>query len=122
MQKHGTVDLSWQENLLVVQTFGPFNEEAIEYIIAEAKKTVKNRPARLWKRLEILDEETLASPAVLARVKELNTWFEDNGCMQVAVVVCNEIQVYVTEKVLNSYAKIFRDAEAAKKWLGGQGE
>ncbi|WDD98533.1 hypothetical protein [Thalassomonas actiniarum] len=120
MKKHGVVTLNWQANLLVLRAYGPFNEEGIEAIFHEAQQSVINRQLQSWNRLEILDDETLGSPAVLNRVKDLYTWFENNGCEHTALVVSNCVQIYVAEELLKSKAKIFRDLDAAKKWLSEQ--
>ncbi|WP_281560788.1 hypothetical protein [Thalassomonas sp. RHCl1] len=120
MKRHGVVTLSWQANLLVFKAYGPFNEEGIEAVFYEAQQSVINRQLQRWNRLEILDDETLGSPAVLNRVKDLYAWFENNGCEHTAVVVSNSVQIYVTEELLQSKAKIFRDINTAKKWLAEQ--
>ncbi|WDE11304.1 hypothetical protein [Thalassomonas haliotis] len=120
MEKHGVATFSWQENLLVIKVYGPFNEEGIESAFEQARQCVINRQAQRWNRLEILDNETLGSPAVVNRVKDLYAWFEENGCEHAAVVVSNCVQIYVIEELLQGQVKIFHDPDAAKKWLSEQ--
>ena len=118
MKKHGTVDFYWLDNLLVIKTYGPFNEEGVDHAISEVKESVQNQEAKAWLRLEILDDETLGSPTVLARVKELHQWCEYNGCDNSAIVVSNNLQVYMVENMIESQINVFRDLDKAKTWLG----
>ncbi|WDE05950.1 hypothetical protein SG34_003195 [Thalassomonas viridans] len=119
MRIHGRVDSYWQDNVLVLHAYGPFNEEGIDQAIEQPKTLVNNRPVQAWNRLEIRDDETMGSPEVAAKAKAkaLDAWFESNGCRHIAVVVRNNMQIYVVQELLQSHAKVFHDLNEAKKWL-----
>lgn len=117
MNKHGELLYFWEGDLLTVNAKGPFNDEGILSSGVGIKKAILSQNIKNWRRLEILDEETLGSPSVLALVKDLFDWYLDNGCERVAVVVCNSVQQAVIEKMLQSSDPIFRNFSDAKKWL-----
>lgn len=118
MNRHGQMSFSWSDDLLIVKPKGPFNEEGREYVNNRVKDVILNKGLKRWRRLEILDEETMGSPSVLGMVKDLYTWYEDNGCYATAVVVKNSLQIYVIEEMFQSRTvKIFSNISEAEKWI-----
>lgn len=117
MNEHGELRFYWQENTLRVSAKGPFNDEGMLSSSDNIKKAISKKNLLSWSRLEILDEETLGSPSVLGIVDELYTWYIDNGCNRIAIVVSNNLQQTIIEDVFYSDASIFRCEKEAIKWL-----
>jgi len=118
VDRHGRVEFCWQEDLFVVKTYGPFNEEGVDYCITELKNSVVAQDLKRWQRMEIFCEETLASPEAMKEVKESYHWHESHGCYAVAVVVKNNLQKQVVESMVNSpITQVFFGIEDAKSWL-----
>lgn len=117
MNKHGYVNFYWHEDILTLELEGPFNEEGLNYYFSLVKTSILNRSGKNWRRLEIWDEETLGSLETLGIGKDIDKWFEENGCLLAAVVVSNSLQKQVLENIIKSNMKIFRNEIEARKWL-----
>jgi hypothetical protein len=117
MNKHGELLLSWEESILIVRANGSFNEEGALAAVTEVKKSVLAKKHPCWQRLGFWDEEYLGSPETMQLFKEVHEWCLSNGCVKVAVVVCNSLQQQVAEKIFSSKAKVFRCEHDARAWL-----
>ena len=117
MHRHGNMKLSWYKQILIGEIEGAFNEESLEYWFPKVKHLIHNRKTDSWYRLEIWDDEVLGSPETIEYAKAMYEWYEENGCVATAVVVCNRIQEQIITAMLQSQAKLFRDKEEAIEWL-----
>jgi hypothetical protein len=115
--RHGNMNLSWHKEILVAEIEGAFNEEGLEYWFPKVKQLIENRKIDTWYRLEIWDEEVLGSPETIEHAKAMYEWYEENGCLAIAVVVCNRIQEQIITAMFQSQAKIFRNKDEAIQWL-----
>ncbi len=121
MEKHGETKFYWEGNLLIVEPKGPFNEEGQTYACNQIKLAILDSGIKRWRRLEILDEKTMGSLAVLDIVKDLYTWYDQNGCYITAVVVKNSLQAHSVAEVFNSpTVKIFISLVDAINWISQQ--
>lgn len=120
MNAHGEVFLEWDEDLLIVHARGPFNEIGAESSILAIQSSIRNENRKLWCRLEVWDQETLGSPAVVALIKDAAVWYKENGCFASAVVISNSIQNQLIQKVTNEQTKTFYDKSEAIQWLNDQ--
>lgn len=120
MNAHGDISLFWDGDLLVVKTFGPFNEIGLKTIISKIRESILNKGIESWRKMEIWDEETLGSPDVVATGQAVAKWYKDNGCIASAVIVCNSLQEELVDKITSNNTKSFRDQEAAMNWLNQQ--
>ena len=120
MNAHGDFTLFWDGDLLVVKTFGPFNELGLKIIISKIRESILNMGLESWRKMEIWDEETLGSPDVVATSQEVAKWYKDNGCIASAIIVCNSLQEQLVDKITTNNTKSFRDQETAMNWLNQQ--
>jgi len=114
---HGKVTLSWDKDLLIIEAFGPFNDEGLDYYNALIKNAINGRSCESWKRLEIWDNEVLGSPSVVDKCKAMHGWYDENRCVLSAVVVSNRIQEIILREKVNTSAHIFFSSEDARNWL-----
>ncbi len=117
MNKHGNMVFSWQKDLLTIEIRGAFNKEGMEFWFSEIKKYFKNNGIKVWRRLEIWDEEAMGIPESIEVGKLIYDWLDDNGCTLTAVVVKNTIQEKIIKDSFKSNVKTFRDEEKAREWL-----
>ena len=117
MNRHGEILFTWENDILIVQVIGAFNEQGIEYYVPLMRKYILNRAVDKWSRLELWDDEALGCPQTLALVKSVYEWYELNGCILSAVVVSNSIQAQVIRGMLKSDAKTFLVKTEAIEWL-----
>ena len=121
MNRHGEMKFSWDKNLLTVHTKGQFNLEGFKYGFSQLQNTVLNNPYDTWQRLQVLDDETMASPEVIEYGKATWAWCFDNGCTHFAFVVANALQMHILNNSASSKVKAFTTIEEAKKWLNEVG-
>ena len=121
MEKHGEMTCYWKGTLLTVEPKGSFNEEGLKYACTQVKQAIENSGIKHWRRLEILDEKTMGSPAVLDIAKDMYAWYDQNGCYLTAVVVKNRIQEHAVSEVFKSpTVKIFISLVDAINWINQQ--
>jgi len=117
---HGQVTISWEEDLFVVSAYGPFNEEGLIYCANKLMEQVSSRNLANWKKLEIWDDKTLASPDALKVVKPLFDWYKLKGCELDVFVIKNSVQKYILDELDISNLVIFYDEKEARDWLSKQ--
>ena len=120
MKPHGNITLYWNDDLLVVKTFGPFNEIGLKIIISEIRDSILNKGLKSWRKLEIWDEETLGSPEVIAKGQSVAKWYKDNGCYASAIVICNCLQEKLAGEITTNNTRPIRNEKEAMKWLNKQ--
>lgn len=121
MERHGEAKFYWEDDLLIVEPKGPFNLEGSQYQCDEMQTAILEKDLKCWRRLEILEPNTLGSPDVLAVVKGLYHWYDQHGCYAAAVVVKNGVQRYAIETVFQGKnVSIFNNEEEARAWLDAQ--
>lgn len=97
MHTHGFVKYEWQNNILRIDTFGPFNLKGINEAFDNLKQTVKTHTPPKWYRVDILDEETLGGLDVMEVIALSYKWSIDNHCQFIAIVCANSIQLGLFE-------------------------
>lgn len=117
MKKHGNMNLSWQEDLFILEIEGPFNEDGMAFWFAELKKSVESKGIKEWRRLELWNDQVLGSPKSIEIGKSIYEWYQEHGCTVTAVVVSNSLQEQIIKNLFKSDAQIFRDKEKAQQWL-----
>ena len=120
MNLHGEIIFTWEADLFTLEAKGPFNEIGLEYWFSEIKKQVIAKGFLNWRRLEIWDDEALSTPKGLDIAKIIFDWYEQNGCILVAVVISNSLQEQIIKESFKSKAEIFHDIETAKTWISSQ--
>lgn len=117
MNPHGKIEFYWLGTILVVNFYGPFNEEGIAEAIAALRKTVTDKNFRYWSRLGIFDKESLGSPKTFELLKQSYQWFEDHGCLHTAVVAETSLLKQLLQSSIIQRIEFFDSEEEAKQWL-----
>jgi len=120
MNAHGDLSLLWDGDLLIVKTFGPFNEIGLKILISKIRESILGKGLKSWRKMEIWDEETLGSPDVVSTGEAVAKWYKDNGCYASAIIVCNSLQEQIADNITSNNTKSFRNQEAAMNWLNLQ--
>ena len=117
MNQHGEFELSWIEDLLIIKMAGPFNDEGVLDCSEEVKALIQRKNLPSWRRLEILDDNTLASLSALEHTRELYAWYNEHGCRATAIVVSNSVQVGVIKEFIKCNDPIFYKLSEAIDWI-----
>ena len=120
MKPHGIVELYWRESLLLIETQGPFNVEGVSIAFQQIKQSVERHKPESWFRIDILDQDTLGCPQVMKVIGDSYKWSLTNGCLEVAVVCENQLQLDLLTKFIDHTAlniKGFQNKEQAIQHL-----
>ena len=122
MKIHGYVDFEWSNDVLVVKGYGPFNLEAVEKAERQYTEAINSRKVRCYGVLEIWDEDSLGSPEVMSRISDF--WYElsSKKCNKLAILVTNQFQQKICEKLLPKLGRVFLDQSEAESWLSSGSE
>jgi hypothetical protein len=119
MNIHGYLEFKWDNSVLYVHAFGPFNEEGVTKASNEYLKLISDRVNSRYSIIEIWDEDSLGSPQVMAKVSEMWELLLKNNCVSIAVIVSNSLQQTLCEKLLPSKGRVFVNIEGAEIWING---
>ncbi|WP_157673861.1 hypothetical protein [Cognaticolwellia beringensis] len=117
MNRHGKITFTWENDLFISKVEGPFNELGLAYYSSEIKKSVISKDFKQWRRIEVWDEESIASPETLNIGKELYDWCKNNGCVLEAIVLSTHLQKHIVKDIFKSKIEIFQNITEAKAWL-----
>ncbi len=120
MNRHGEFKFYWNGDLLTIKMMGPFNDEGVLACSKEIKDAIRQRNLPSWRRLEMLDEYTLASMSALELTRQLYEWYNNHGCRATAIVVSNSVQVDALQKIIKCHDPIFFNMSKAKEWIKNQ--
>ena len=121
MKAHGEADITWQDNILILEVHGPFNDEGVMKILASIKQSVLNKNIKSWYRIEVLDAEAMGSPQTISMVSDMYIWAQNNGCQATAVVISNLVQKQALKEIQQgTRVKVFKDVHQAKDWIAQQ--
>jgi len=120
MKPHGKIELSWNKNALIINTYGPFNLEGITIAFEQIKHSVALTKPVAWYRLDLLDDETLGCPQVMKVIGDSYKWSLCNGCPEIMVACHNQIQTTLLNQFIHYTGlniKAFSCKEAAISYL-----
>lgn len=103
---------------MTIDCQGPFNPESLAHYASQIKQSVlTNVNCKDWQRLEVWDDESLASPEGLVMCKAFWDWCNDNGCSFTAIVISNAIQTHLLKQHIGDTLKTFKTINEAQVWL-----
>ena len=108
---------NWDDSILYIEGFGPFNEEGIVDAADTYLNTIINRASDLFSIIEIWDDECLASPQAISLIAGHWSTLSRNGCISLAIVATNCVQRSIAQSQLPEFGKVFSDKEDAMQWL-----
>ena len=122
MESHGQIKLEWDKDILVLKATGPFNLEGMMDALNQIRESVNTANQASWKRLTILDTESLGSIETVGIMKQNYIWTKTHGCTATAVVVRSTFQTEIFDEIANgdSKQKTFMNEEDARTWLSSQ--
>lgn len=117
MKIHGKTTFTWKNDVLYMETFGPFNEEGMVHTANEYQKTIVNKKCKSFCIIEIWDSETSTSPEGIQEMGKFWRTLQDSGCIALAVVASNNVQEWAAKSQLPVIGKIFQTQEDAEIWV-----
>lgn len=123
LQPHGLINLVWEEDLLIIETQGPFNKEGITIAGKHLIESIIKRKSPSWRRLDITDDNALGDPEVMKSIAYGYLWGFENGCRAMALVYFNSLQKVLIENFIaenNVNLQAFSNINEAQNWLAEQ--
>jgi hypothetical protein len=114
---HGEVSLQWDNDLLIIKAYGPFNEIGVQHSLEKIQTSIEDRNLKSWRKLDFWDEDAFGSPVVMSMTKAAAHWYMANGCYASAIVICNCVQESIFKNTGQDGPQFFYDKEAAVQWL-----
>ena len=120
MNIHGEFKFFWDGDLLTINKKGPFNDEGVLACSEQIKAVIRDENLPSWRRLEILDDDTLASIPAFEHISKLYVWYNEHGFLATAIVVSNNVQTDAIKRYIKSNAAIFYKLSDATDWINHQ--
>lgn len=117
MKAHGILQLTWRQNTLYAEAFGPFNEEGVIEASKNYLDALGKPPSATFSVIEVWDENSMTSPDALRNVGRLWSVLANYGCCSFALTVSNKLQESVAQPYLPEIGKIFNNLDDAELWL-----
>lgn len=116
MVAHGKIKCTWQDNLLRLDVFGPFNVIGVNKAFDELRHIAQQAKQETWFRIDIIDEETLSCPQVMKTIGQSYVWSLNNHCQMIAIVCANRVQLSLLYSFIETSGlnvKAFTDTDEA---------
>ena len=92
MVGHGKINCAWQNNILHLDVFGPFNVIGVKNAFKQLQAHIDIDSNQNWYRIDVIDEQTLGCPQVMKIISQTYVWSLENHCQMIAIVCANRVQ------------------------------
>lgn len=121
---HGSYIIEQQNNILLIDAQGPFNEETTEQYHQDIKLITKKMSGSPWASLVSFKSNSVFTPDVEHKLIETNQYRVDHGMVAVAAVISNSAYADIIQMQLQRIYQscsiqfnFFSDTDHAQKWL-----
>lgn len=124
---HGHFDVSLEDNILVIDAFGPFNEQAVHNYESKLKQILNDLEGKQWSQITIVHGFSLGTGIAEKELTESIKYRKSIGLEAAAVVLENVEGLSLMKTQLGRcYVecgipfKFFEEFSIAKNWLNEQ--
>lgn len=121
---HGSYTIEQQNNILLIDAQGPFNEVTTEQYYQDIKLITKKMRGSPWASLVSFTGNSVFMPEAEQKLIETTQYRVENGMVAVAAVIINSAYADILQMQLQRIYQscsiqfnFFSDAEHAKNWL-----
>jgi hypothetical protein len=121
---HGSYHIEQQENILMVDAQGPFNEITAEKYHQDITKVTEKMSHKPWGSLITFRGNSVFTPDAEEQLKETTLYRQKKGMVAIAVVILNSAYADMQQMQLQRIYQdcqidfhVFSDSESAKLWL-----
>jgi hypothetical protein len=119
--RHGTVDISVQENMVILRPVGAFNMDSVRYYEKAFNTELKALKGKKWALLNTYKDFETCGPDVTAHIRNQLLWCQAHGCEVIGFVTFNSLQDYFVKEVTKGipfrHIEIFNNQEEAQNRL-----
>ena len=123
---HGSYAIEQQENVLLVDAQGPFNEVTAAQYHKEIKEITEQMSGEPWGSLITFRGNSIFTPDAEQQLIETTRYRQKKGMIAIAVVILNSAYADMQQMQLQRIYQdcqidfhVFSDNESAKLWLDG---
>lgn len=121
---HGSYIIEQQNNILLIDAQGPFNEATTEKYYQDIKRVTQKMSGRAWASLVSFTGHSVFAPEAEQKLIETTQYRVDNGMVAVAAVIFNSAYADILQMQLQRIYQncdiqfnFFSNADHAKNWL-----
>jgi len=123
---HGRYHIEQQDNILLVDAQGPFNEITAAKYHQDITKVTEQMSQAPWGSLITFRGNSVFTPDAEKQLKETTIYRQKKGMVAIAVVILNSAYADMQQMQLQRIYQdchidfhVFSDADSAKTWLDG---
>lgn len=123
---HGRYVIEQQNNILLVDAQGPFNEITAEKYHQDIKKVTEKMSGEPWGSLITFRGNSVFTPDAEQQLRETTLYRQKKGMIGIAVVILNsayaDMQQMQLQRIYHDCQiefHVFSDSESATTWLNG---
>ncbi len=119
--RHGTVEISIKESLIICRPIGAFNMDSVLYYERSVNQQLKTLKGQKWALLNSYQDFETCGPDVIERLRNQLIWCNKHGCEVIGFVTFNSLQNYfvkeVTKGISFRFMEVFSNQEEAESRL-----
>jgi hypothetical protein len=123
---HGRYFIEQQNNILLVDAQGPFNEVTMEEYHQDIKQLIEKMNGEHWGSLVTFRGNSIFTPEAEHQLRETTQYRQKKGMIAIAVVILNsayaDIQQMQLQRIYHDCQiefHVFSDSNSATDWLNG---
>lgn len=123
---HGRYHIEQQDNILLVDAQGPFNEITAAKYHQDITKVTEKMSQHSWGSLITFRGNSIFTPDAEEQLKETTIYRQKKGMVAIAVVILNSAYADMQQMQLQRIYQdchidfhVFSDVDSAKTWLDG---
>jgi hypothetical protein len=123
---HGRYVIEQQNNILLVDAHGPFNEVTAEKYHQDIKQLTEKMCGEPWGSLITFRGNSVFTPDAEQQLRETTLYRQKKGMIAIAVVILNsayaDMQQMQLQRIYHDCQiefHVFSDSESASDWLNG---
>tara|TARA_R110001583_G_scaffold103345_1_gene250502 strand:+ start:1046 stop:1441 length:396 start_codon:yes stop_codon:yes gene_type:complete len=121
---HGRYTIEQQNNILLIDAQGPFNEATTEQYYQDIKLITKKMSGSPWASLVSFTGSSIFTPEVEQKLIETTQYRVDNGMVAIAAIITNSAYADILQMQLqriyqncNIQFNFFSNTDHAQNWL-----
>ncbi len=123
---HGRYAIEQQNNILLVDAQGPFNEITMEKYHQDIKQLIEKMNGQPWGSLITFRGNSIFTPDAEQQLRETTQYRQKRGMIAIAVVILNSAYADIQQMQLQRIYQdcqiefhVFSDSNSATDWLNG---
>ncbi|GAA0810824.1 hypothetical protein KO495_07200 [Colwellia sp. D2M02] len=122
--QHGQYTIEHQDNILIVDAAGPFNDETAKHYHQDITQLINELSGEAWGSLVTFHGNSIFTPDAEQQLIETTRYRQERGMIAIAVVITNSAYADIQQMQLQRIYRqcridfhVFSEVSRAKSWL-----